>query len=35
LEGFKEGNNVLHMNFLRFKVDFECKFREAYRFEIQ
>jgi hypothetical protein len=27
-EGFGERNNFLHMNFSRFEMDFELKFRE-------
>jgi hypothetical protein len=34
-EWFEERNNFLHKNFSRFNVDFEWKFREATRFEIQ
>jgi hypothetical protein len=28
-EGFEERNNFLHMNFFRFKMEFELKFQEA------
>jgi hypothetical protein len=28
-EGFGERNNFLHMNFSRFEMDFELKFREV------
>jgi hypothetical protein len=34
-EGFEERNHFVHRNFFRFDVDFEWKFREASRFEIQ
>jgi hypothetical protein len=34
-EGFEERNNFLHRNFSRLKMDFELKFRDASRFEIQ
>jgi hypothetical protein len=34
-EEFEEGNNFLHMNVLRFGMDFKLKIREAPRFRIQ
>jgi hypothetical protein len=30
-EGFDERNNFLHINFFRFELDFELKFKEASR----
>jgi hypothetical protein len=32
VEGFEEGNNFLHRNFFKFKVDFERKIREVLGF---
>jgi hypothetical protein len=32
-EGFEERNNFFHRDFFIFKVDVECKFREAQGFE--
>jgi hypothetical protein len=35
IEGFEERNNFLDRNFFKFEADFEGKFTEASRFEIQ